>query len=188
MPPATDDVSLDRVDRAILQLLQRDARHTTAVDLAERVGVSDGTIRNRIEKLEEEGVIQGYAPLINYEAAGYQLQIRFMCSTRIVEREALAREALQIEGVVEVHEVMTGRNNIEIKVVAPHHDDVTRVATKLDEMGMDIESEDLIRHHYFRPFNHFGTENISSDVEDEHPSEYDVGVSSRQDDLDYRSE
>lgn len=53
---------LNDVDRAILQLLQRDARHLTAVDIAEKVGVSDGTVRNRIRALEERDIIEGHRP------------------------------------------------------------------------------------------------------------------------------
>lgn len=152
---------LDEIDRAILQLLQRDARHKTAVEISEAVGVSDGTVRNRIENLEARGVIEGYVPVIDYEQAGYQLEIRFTCTAPIVEREALAQEALQIEGVVEVMEVMTGRGNIEIIGVAPRNDDVTRIAKALDRLGLQVESEQLIRHRYIRPFNHFGTQNVS---------------------------
>ena len=163
---------LDDVDRAILQLLQRDARNLTAVDIADRVGVTDGTVRNRIDKMEQSEIIEGYVPMVDYELAGYQLQIRIMCTAPIVDREDLAREALRIEGVVEVHEVMTGRGNVEVKAVAPRHDDLTRIARTLDEMGLSVESEELIRHHYFRPFNHFGTEDVSGSDGDE--AVYDV--------------
>lgn len=58
---------------------------------------------------------------------------------------------------------MTGRENIEVTVVAPTHDDLTDAAKALDELGLEIEREELIRHHYFRPFNHFGTEDVSGD-------------------------
>lgn len=159
---------LDEVDRKILQLLQRDSRHATAVDLADRIAVSDSTVRNRIENLEQAGVIEGYAPIINYEAAGYQLQIRITCTASIVEREQLAREASHLEGVVQVREVMTGHNNIEVVAVAPHNDDITRVACELDDMGVEIESEELIRHQYFRPFNHFGAADVSDDSDGTH--------------------
>lgn len=158
---------LDDVDRAILQLLQRDARNLTAVDISERVGVSDGTVRNRIEALEDRNIIEGYVPMIDYEMAGYPLQVRIMCTAGIVERDELAREALQKRGVVEVHEVMTGRRNVEVKAVVPRHDDLTALAIELDSMGLEIESEELIRHHYFRPFNHFGTEDVTGDIDEE---------------------
>lgn len=146
-------------------MLQRDARNLTAVEISERLDVSDGTIRNRIENLEENGVIEGYTPIINYEKAGFQLEIKIRCSARIVEREELAEEALQIEGVVEVEEIMTGRNNIVVTAVAPEHDDLTRIAKTLNELGLEIESEELLRHNYFRPFNHFGAKDVSEDLD-----------------------
>lgn len=161
---------LDDIDRAILQILQRDARNTTAVDIAERLDVSDSTIRNRIDALEDRGVIEGYAPLINYEQAGFQLQVAIECTAPIVEREELAQKALQIKGVVEVDEKMTGRGNVMVTVVVPKHEDLTRISKELDSLGLDIEHEELLRHHYFRPFNHFGVDNIS----DEGAGTYDL--------------
>lgn len=162
--------SLDTIDRTILQILQRDARNATAVEIAKEIDVSDGTVRNRIEKLEQRGIIEGYAPLINYEEAGYQLQIQITCSARIVKREQLTKKALEIEGVVEVQELMTGRENIQVTAVAPKQKDLTRIAKALDELGLEVESEELLRHHYFRPFNHFGAE----DVDGENDDTYDI--------------
>lgn len=167
MCASSEYTPLDNIDRAILQMLQRDARNLTAVDISERVGVSDGTVRNRINNLQERNIIEGYVPMIDYTEAGYQLQVRIMCTAGIVERGDLARQALQKTGVVEVHEIMTGKNNVEVKAVVPRHADLTQLAKELDEMGLKIESEELIRHHYFRPFNHFGTEDITGDFDEE---------------------
>lgn len=156
---------LDEIDRAILQMLQRDARHTTAVEIGEAIGVSDGTVRNRIEQLEKNGIITGFIPTIDYEQAGYQLQICIECTARIVDREDLAHQAREVEGVIEVREKMTGKRNVEVQAVAPEHDDVTTIARELDELGLEIENEDLLRDHYHRPFNHFGTADITTDRE-----------------------
>lgn len=82
----------------------------------------------------------------------------------LVERAEQAKQALQVESVVEVHEIMTRRENIEVKGVAPRNDDVTRIAETLHELGLTIETEDLIRRHYYRPFNHFGTADVSGAV------------------------
>lgn len=165
MCAAPEYTPLDDIDRSILQILQRDARHTTAVDIAEKLDVSDGTVRNRIEALEQRGIIEGYVPLVDYEEAGFQLQIRIVCSARIVEREELAEEALLIEGVVEVEEAMTGKENVVVTAVAPEHDDLTRIAKSLDALGLDVEREELVRNHYFRPFNHFGVKDVSDEMD-----------------------
>ena len=71
---------LDDVDRSILYMLQEDARNTTAQEIANRVGVSASTVRNRINRLEDDNIIQGYHPELNYEAANLPLQGRFVVS------------------------------------------------------------------------------------------------------------
>jgi hypothetical protein len=66
---------------------------------------------------------------------------------------------------------MTGEGNVEVKAVAPRHEDLTRIARTLDGIGLAVESEELIHHHYFRPFDHFGTDDVSGD---EAEAVYDV--------------
>lgn len=45
---------------------------------------------------------------------------------------------------------------------------MTRIATTLDELGLAVESEELVRHHYLRPFNHFGTEDVTGGADATH--------------------
>ena len=47
---------MDDLDRSILNILRRDAR-TPYTEIAERVGTSEGTVRNRVERMLEEGAI-----------------------------------------------------------------------------------------------------------------------------------
>ena len=50
---------MDSVDQQLLALLRIDAR-TSIAELAKKLGVSRATIRNRIRRLEESGLIIGY--------------------------------------------------------------------------------------------------------------------------------
>lgn len=50
---------MDELDREILDVLRHDAR-TPYTEIAERVGTSEGTVRNRIERLTETGVIERF--------------------------------------------------------------------------------------------------------------------------------
>jgi DNA-binding Lrp family transcriptional regulator len=50
---------VDDLDREILGLLRRDAR-TPYTEIAEQVGTSEGTVRNRVERLVEDGVIERF--------------------------------------------------------------------------------------------------------------------------------
>lgn len=83
---------LDEVYHEILQLLQRVARNLTAVDIADQTGVFDGTVRNRIKNMEKQNIFKSYTPTINYEIAGYQLEVRIMYSSRIVKHSQSAKE------------------------------------------------------------------------------------------------
>lgn len=50
---------MDEVDEKILSILQEDGR-ASFTNIAEQVDVSEGTVRNRVEKLQETGVIQNF--------------------------------------------------------------------------------------------------------------------------------
>lgn len=150
-----DANELDDVDRGILHMLQTDARNNTATDIAEEVGVTANTVRNRIERLEERGIIGGYTTRIHYEEAGYQLKVSMKCSAPVPDRTDLAKQALEIDHVVAVRELMTGRSNIEITVVAGASEEVTEAASRIHEIGLQIESEELVKNDHARSFAGF---------------------------------
>ena len=50
---------MDDLDREILNILRRDAR-TPYTEIADQVGTSEGTVRNRVEQLVEDGVIERF--------------------------------------------------------------------------------------------------------------------------------
>lgn len=146
---------LDDVDRGVLYLLQRDARNTTAQEIADTVGVSASTIRNRIDRLESDGVIRGYHPEIDYEEANLPLRVLFVCTAPATERSELAVEVMEIQGVIDLREMMTGRRNIQIEVVGTSTRDITRITDAIHELGLQIESSELIKQRRIQPFNHF---------------------------------
>ncbi|WP_435347870.1 Lrp/AsnC family transcriptional regulator [Haloarchaeobius sp. HRN-SO-5] len=148
-------VSLDEVDRGILYVLQEDARNTTIADIAEHVDVSASTVRNRIERLEETGVIEGYYPKINYELANYPLHVLFVCSAPADEREELAVAALDRHGVVDVREMLTSTRNIYVEVVAVDTRDLTEITNDLAAVGFEIVSSEIVTNHYTRPWAEF---------------------------------
>ncbi|MEQ9462633.1 MAG: Lrp/AsnC ligand binding domain-containing protein [Haliea sp.] len=56
--------TLNRTDRRLLRLLQQDARSSYA-ELARQVGLSTTPCKERIKRLEREGVIRGYQAILN---------------------------------------------------------------------------------------------------------------------------
>src|SRR5699024_6231099 len=63
---------LDRFDKRILDVLQRDGRISNQ-ELAERIGLSPSPCLRRVRVLEESGLITGYRALVDAKRMGYTL-------------------------------------------------------------------------------------------------------------------
>ena len=167
---------LDDVDRSILYMLQRDARNSTAQDIADRAGVSASTVRNRIDQLEVDGIIQGYHPEINYEAADLPLQVTFIISSPPKKLEENSEKLRGVQGVIDVREMLTGRRNLHVDVVGTSTTDLTRITDSIHDLDVKIESSEMMRTRHVQPFNHFflqGSEGTSSQADDDEGDDTD---------------
>ncbi len=63
---------LDDLDVRILRLLNVDARNSFR-DISKEVDASISTVSNRIRRLEEDGIISGYVPLLNESKLGFDV-------------------------------------------------------------------------------------------------------------------
>lgn len=60
---------LDKIDHKILRMLKSNARIPLA-HISKNIGLSSPSVKDRIQKLEKEGVILGYRPIIDYRKLG----------------------------------------------------------------------------------------------------------------------
>ncbi|MEJ8324866.1 Lrp/AsnC family transcriptional regulator [Kosakonia sacchari] len=67
------DYLIDDIDRAILASLAEDARQSLKV-LSSRVGLTSPSTAERVKRLEERGVIEGYGARVNLTMLDYRLQ------------------------------------------------------------------------------------------------------------------
>lgn len=156
-------MTLDDTDKGILYSLQRDARRLTTEEIAEQVNVSASTVRNRIERMEDVGIVRGYYPDIDYDKAGLQLYVEIICSVPNPKREQLATEAREVSGVIAIREVLNGQKNIQIDAVGTDSDDVARITDELSKIGMEVANTKIIKDTYTQPFNHFGQHVVEKD-------------------------
>jgi len=147
---------LDEIDRRIIHALMTDARNTSSPAIAEEVNVSSATVRNRIKQLEEHGIIRGYTAQVDFERADSRLTTLYICNVPVAEREALARNARTVPGVVNVRELMTGRRNLHVLAVGENTDDLHRIARTLSELDIEIEDETLVQRESASPYAPFG--------------------------------
>lgn len=144
---------LDDVDARILYLLQEDARNNTNAAISERVGVSASTVGNRIQRLEDADILEGYYPDIDYAQAGFPLHVLFICTVPITTREDSVADVRDLPGVIRVQELMTGDRNIHVEIVGTEPEDVTRMATTIDSLGVQVNEEVLVKQDVRLPAN-----------------------------------
>lgn len=115
----TNPTAVDRIDRAILGILAKDAR-TSNKDLAEAVGLSQSACLERVRRLTDRGVIRGSHADVDPAAFGIGLQALVAVQLKRHTRTAVARferRALELPQVVALYHV-TGANDYVAHAVA----------------------------------------------------------------------
>ena len=96
---------IDDIDGKILDILQENAR-TSNAEIARQVGMAPSAVLERIRKLEERGVIEGYHARVNPGALGLHLTAYvFVRADERVGAPNSAHALASIPEVLEVHHV-----------------------------------------------------------------------------------
>lgn len=111
---------MDRLDRKILRLLQEDTTLAVA-DIAKKVGLSTTPCWRRIQKLEEDGVIQRRVAILNPEKVNTKVCVFVSIRTNAHNTEWLKRFSEVVQEFPEVVEFfrMSGDVDYLLKVVVP---------------------------------------------------------------------
>jgi Lrp/AsnC family transcriptional regulator, leucine-responsive regulatory protein len=83
-------MKIDDVDRCILSELQRNSRLSMR-ELSRRVNLSAPSVTERVKKLEDEGVIEGYTIKINHKKLGLSIDCILEVTVKNGEYERFAR-------------------------------------------------------------------------------------------------
>ena len=114
-----DIMPIDSFDRQIIAALLEDGRMPIA-NLAERVSLSATPVSRRLKRLEEEGYIRGYAPILDMRKLGLELDAYVLVNLLIHDDENIdrfEREVLVNPYVVSCHSV-TGDMDYLLHVIA----------------------------------------------------------------------
>ena len=112
-------MKLDRYDRDILKLLQREGRLSNQ-ELAERIGLSPSPCLRRVRAIEESGLISGYRAMLDAKALGLSLMALIHISMDRHTPERFDNFEQQIRHLPEVLEclLVTGHDaDYQLKVV-----------------------------------------------------------------------
>jgi Lrp/AsnC family leucine-responsive transcriptional regulator len=122
--------ALDQIDYKLLELLQRNAR-MTQMEMANEVGLSQPAVAERMRKLEQEGVIRGYAAQVDARKLGKDISAFIGVSIEHPRYNAgFAKKILALPDVLECHRV-TGSDSYLLKVVTENTESLDRLISDL---------------------------------------------------------
>lgn len=118
--------TMDNIDEQIIKLLKNNAR-ISFVDIAEKLKMSEGTIRSRIKKLTEENIIKKFTVITASK------NIKAIISVRIdinVNTSDISKKIKKIEGVETVYET-SGDDDIAVIVNVMDSDELNSIIEQI---------------------------------------------------------
>ncbi|AFK22961.1 Lrp/AsnC family transcriptional regulator [Pyrococcus sp. ST04] len=122
---------LDELDRRILHLLQEDGRISYS-EIARLIGVPESTVRARVKKLVEKGIIRKFAALINPFKAGYEIVAVIAVDAEPSKVREVAEKLAELPEV-DVLGIATGAHDIFMQVTVRNLEELERFL--LDKLG-----------------------------------------------------
>jgi Lrp/AsnC family leucine-responsive transcriptional regulator len=126
-------MELDKTSWAILACLQENARASFA-DIGREVGMSAPGVAERMIKLEEAGIIQGYRIEVDYEKTGYALKAFITFTAHSGKFTSFLNYIAKLDEVLECHRV-TGNFCIFLKVIVQNSGHLQQLLTSMMEYG-----------------------------------------------------
>lgn len=126
---------MDAIDKKILRALSRQGRLTNA-ELAEEVGLSPSPCWTRVKRLEQAGVIRGYAALLDQAALGLPDTVFIEVMMERHDEEHLRRFEAAVRDIPEI---------LECHLVTGEYDYVVKAA-----VGGTVGYERLLRDRLYR--------------------------------------
>ena len=120
---------MDSTDQQLLSLLRKDAR-TSVATLAARLGVSRGTVTNRVAKLEDAGIIVGYTVKLRPEAQAAEISAWMSVAVAGNETRSVISSLLGEPGVATLHDT-NGRWDLLAELRAANLAELSKVLERI---------------------------------------------------------
>ncbi|MCS0139408.1 Lrp/AsnC family transcriptional regulator [Vibrio alginolyticus] len=139
---------MDKIDRQLINLMQKDATLTTA-ELADQVGLSASPCARRIKRLEQEGVISGYRAIVSRDTVGIAMTVFVEVSLNNHQASSIdefEHAVVEMDEVLSCH-VVSGAYDYLLEVVSKDlagYETFTRKLQRLENVK-DIHTHLAIR-------------------------------------------
>ena len=121
---------LDDLDIKILNTLQKNGRTKRNV-IAESVGLSITSVSERLHKLEEKGIIEGYFAKINRKAFGYDIMAYILVSMESSKfYKAFTAKVEKVTQIIECHSVL-GEGSHLLKAIVKKTESLEKLLSEI---------------------------------------------------------
>lgn len=114
-PSRSRKPKIDRLDVRIINMLQIDAR-TSFREIARRTGVSDATVRDRVSKMQKNGLIDGFATIVNPAKMGMNISCFLSLTVQPTNIANVISNLKEIKEVKSIYE-LAEKENLFINVI-----------------------------------------------------------------------
>ncbi len=121
---------IDKIDKEILKILQKNGR-AKRNEIAEKVGLSVPSLSERMRKLEDAGIIEGYFAKVNRKAFGYDIMafvVVVMESSK--NYNELRKRAKKTPEILECHAIL-GEGSHIIKALVKNTSELEKLLSKI---------------------------------------------------------
>ena len=120
---------MDETDHQLISLLRQDARLSVAT-LATRLGVSRGTVTNRLRKLEDDSIIVGYTVRLRPDAQRNEIKAWMSIAVEGNQTRTVIASLLGEPGVATLHDT-NGRWDLLAELRAENLQDLAKVLERI---------------------------------------------------------
>ncbi len=120
---------MDLTDQQLLSLLRKDAR-TSVATLAQKLGVSRGTVTNRVTKLEDAGIIVGYTVQLRPDAQPAEIGAWMSIAVEGNETRSVIASLLGEPGVASLHDT-NGRWDLLAELRATNLAELSKILERI---------------------------------------------------------
>lgn len=130
------DFNIDDVSLKILGLLQENAR-MSYTEIGQKIGMTSSSVKERVQRLEETGVINKYTVRLNNKKLGFPITAitLWKCADAYIPKEQMLVDILKkYPQVLEVVRI-TGKNDFLVKFCTKTMEECKEITDKLGRYG-----------------------------------------------------
>ncbi|EAP88478.1 MULTISPECIES: Lrp/AsnC family transcriptional regulator [Croceibacter] len=124
---------VDVINAKILKLLQQNARLSNA-EIGRQVGITSPAVSERIKKLEDAGIIEGYTTKVSYKMVGNHLKAIITLRAFMGKLKPFLEKVKTYDEVINCYRI-TGNENIVMEVVLKNQQHLERLIDDLITYG-----------------------------------------------------